>query len=123
MLPGSLMAMESFPLTANGKLDRRALPDPEFNVTEQYVPPVTDTEIASCGIWQEVLGLEKVGITDDFFKIGGNSILAIQVSHRMSRALGAEISVADVFVARSIGSLLRNVTMLTVGEENIEKEF
>ncbi|WP_249219737.1 non-ribosomal peptide synthetase/type I polyketide synthase [Chitinophaga sp. HK235] len=123
MLPGSLMAMESFPLTANGKLDRRALPDPEFNVTEQYVPPVTDTEIASCGIWQEVLGLEKVGTTDDFFKIGGNSILAIQVSHRMSRALGAEISVADVFVARSIGSLLRNVTMLTVGEENIEKEF
>ncbi|RBL90379.1 non-ribosomal peptide synthetase/type I polyketide synthase [Chitinophaga flava] len=123
MLPGSLMAMESFPLTVNGKLDKRALPDAEFNVTEEYVPPVTDNEIASCGIWQEVLGLEKVGTTDDFFRIGGNSILAIQVSHRMSRVLGAEISVADVFVARSIGSLLKNVIMLTVGEKNIEKEF
>src|SRR5690606_28846371 len=89
MLPSALVELSSFPLTINGKLDKRSLPDPDFSLSgEEYTAPTTETEAALCRIWQEVLGVEKVGITDNFFRIGGNSILAIQASHRMSKVLG-----------------------------------
>jgi len=106
MVPSTWLEMESFPLTINGKLDKRALPDPDFRSGEEYVPPMTETEIATCQIWQEVLGLEKVGITDDFFKLGGNSIQAIQVSHRINKALGSTIKVADMFKFKTIDGIL-----------------
>ena len=106
MMPSSLVAMQAFPLTINGKLDKRALPDPDFNLSDEYVAPTTDTEIALCKIWQQVLGLDKVGITDDFFRIGGNSILAIQVSHQMSKLLDCEVKVADVFKYKTPSQLL-----------------
>ncbi|WKL50106.1 amino acid adenylation domain-containing protein [Flavobacterium pectinovorum] len=107
MIPGVLIAMDSFPLTINGKLDKRSLPDPDFSVAaEDYQAPSTAMEILVCGIWQEVLGLERVGVTDNFFRIGGNSILAIQVSHRMSSALGCYIKIADIFKYKTILDLL-----------------
>ncbi|NOU19052.1 MAG: amino acid adenylation domain-containing protein [Bacteroidales bacterium] len=107
MIPSALVPIESFPLTINGKLDKRALPDPDFSLlVESYVTPTTNVETEVCKIWREVLGLERVGITDDFFRIGGNSILAIQVSHRMSKALACDIKVADVFKQKTISQLL-----------------
>jgi amino acid adenylation domain-containing protein len=106
MMPAKLVPLETFPLTINGKLDKRALPDPEFTSMEEYVAPSSETESALVKIWQEVLGVEKVGMTDDFFRIGGNSILAIQVSHRMSQASGSEIKVADVFKYRTPSRLV-----------------
>ena len=106
MVPSILVAMKSFPLTVNGKLDKHALPDPNFSSSEEYVAPTTDTQTAICNIWQQVLGLDKVGITDDFFRIGGNSILAIQASHRMTKALECEVKVADVFKHKSPSQLL-----------------
>jgi amino acid adenylation domain-containing protein len=108
MVPTALVAMESFPLTVNGKLDRHALPDPDFNSEHGYVAPVRQTEIVLCKIWQEVLGVERVGVTDIFFQIGGNSILAIRIAHRMSMALGFDVSVADVFKYRTIAQLILN---------------
>jgi amino acid adenylation domain-containing protein len=107
MVPSTLLTMESFPLTINGKLDKRALPDPGLQASEQhYVAPATETEIELCSLWKKVLELEKVGVTDDFFKIGGNSILAIQVSHKMSKALGCDVRVADIFKHKTIAQLL-----------------
>ncbi|NOU19048.1 MAG: amino acid adenylation domain-containing protein [Bacteroidales bacterium] len=108
MVPAILIAMDSFPMNLNGKLDRRALPDPDLGAmaTETYVAPVTEQEIELCRVWAEVLGTQRVGVTDEFFSIGGNSILAIQISHRMSKVLGYDIRVADVFRLKSIDKLL-----------------
>ncbi|MEP7107701.1 MAG: amino acid adenylation domain-containing protein [Ferruginibacter sp.] len=107
MVPGSLVAMESFLLTINGKLDKKALPDPRFIAPrEEYVAPTNEIEMEICKIWKKVLGLERVGITDDFFRIGGNSILAIQLSYRMSNALGYDVKVADLFRLKSIVRIL-----------------
>jgi len=114
MVPSTLIALESLPLTQNGKLDKRSLPEPVLGeASADYVAATTEQEELVCGIWQEVLGIERVGITDNFFHIGGNSILAIQVSHRMTRALGRAIRVADVFSAKSIDKLI-----LKLNEEN-----
>ncbi|NOU19599.1 MAG: amino acid adenylation domain-containing protein, partial [Bacteroidales bacterium] len=107
MMPSALVEMDSFPLTVSGKIDKRALPDPDFSLSvDEYVEPTTETEKELCKIWQDVLGLDRVGVTDDFFRVGGNSILAIQLSHRMSRTLGCDIKVADMFRYKTISQLL-----------------
>ena len=110
MIPEIFIEMEDFPLTVNGKLDRKALPDPDFSSSLfEYIAPGTETECDVCRIWQTVLGIEHVGITDDFFKIGGNSILAIQVAHRISKIPGLHVKVADIFKFKSISCLLHNI--------------
>jgi hypothetical protein len=106
--------MDCFPLTVSGKLDKQALPDAEFNTNENYVAPTSEAEAMLCKIWQEVLGLPQVGVTDNFFRIGGNSILAIQVSHRMNETLKYKLKVADLFKYPEITELLSNYN------ENIE---
>ena len=109
MIPSILVMMESFPLTINGKLDKRALPEPDFSLlSEQYIAPTTEAELAMCQIWQGVLGVEQVGIADNFFKIGGNSIIAIRISYRMSKILERDVKVADVFKYPTISKLLSN---------------
>ena len=111
MLPSILIPMESFPLTINGKLDKRSLPDPSLHwSSEIYVAPQTETEMELCFIWEELLGVKRIGITDNFFKIGGNSILAIQASHRMSMTLGYDIKVADMFRCNDISCLLSHTS-------------
>ncbi len=74
MVPASFTRLESVPLTLNGKLDRRALPEPVWVNRDSYVAPRNALETQLCAIWQEVLGLEQVGIEDNFFRIGGNSL-------------------------------------------------
>ncbi|MCV9934596.1 amino acid adenylation domain-containing protein, partial [Flavobacterium sp. LS1R47] len=124
MIPTALVAMESFPLTINGKLDKRALPDPEFTSSEvDYVAPTTEIEAAVCEIWMVLLGLDRVGITDEFFKIGGNSILALQASHRMSQFLKCNVKVADIFKYKAIKTLLESFALAEAGIEGDEWEF
>jgi hypothetical protein len=95
--------LESFPLNTSGKIDRNNLPDPDTTVvSDAYAPPRSRLEEELCGLWQEILGMEKIGINDDFFTIGGNSILAIKLSHTMSGILGREVAVADIFTNRTI---------------------
>ncbi|GAE64269.1 non-ribosomal peptide synthetase [Chryseobacterium indologenes] len=108
MIPNSYIVLESFPLTANGKLDKIQLPEPDLNHSDEYIPPTTDMEKSICRIWQEVLGVNNIGISDDFFKLGGNSILAIRTSHRMSHALRIELKAADIFKYRTVSQLLSN---------------
>ncbi len=104
MVPGTLMPIDSLPLTINGKLDKRALPDPDFSSQQEYVAPRTETEKVLVRIWQEVLGVERVGVTDNFFRIGGDSILSIQVSSRMRQA-GFACQVKDIFSYKTIEKL------------------
>ena len=75
MVPTAWVVLDAFPLTSNGKVDRRSLPEPEVDSAE-YVAPQTETEKVLCDIWQDVLGIEQVGINDNFFRLGGHSILA-----------------------------------------------
>ncbi|AGC75285.1 amino acid adenylation domain protein [Nonlabens dokdonensis DSW-6] len=124
MVPSSLIKMDNFPLTINGKLDKKALSDVEFgSLNDLYVAPTTETEKALCRIWEEVLGLERVGITDDFFKIGGDSILCITLSHRMSEFSHKDIQVSDIFEYVTISELIENFLITRVDNNNIIKEF
>ncbi|MFI4918473.1 MAG: amino acid adenylation domain-containing protein [Legionellales bacterium] len=116
MLPNVLMHLPAFPLTLNGKLDRKALPAPVWaDEVHSYVAPRGEVEASCCRIWAKALGLARVGIDDDFFRLGGHSILAIQVAHGMSLALNQHVAVMDVFQHRTIAKLsafLANGTLL-----------
>ncbi len=107
MIPDVFVEMETFPLTINGKLDKRSLPDPQFNATQSYVAPQTVLEKALCDIWASVIGLERVGVTDHFFKIGGNSILAMQLVYQINKALKSDIKVQVLFQFPTIQSLTK----------------
>ncbi|CAF3315459.1 unnamed protein product, partial [Rotaria sp. Silwood2] len=101
MIPNILMHLDSLPLTINGKLDRRALPNSEFTSGDNYVVPRNDLEREVRNIWAEVLGLteDKVGIRDDFFRLGGNSILAIRLASKLNKELklNSSTSVPAIF--------------------------
>ncbi|WP_345144820.1 amino acid adenylation domain-containing protein [Dactylosporangium darangshiense] len=99
LVPGLFVELAALPLTANGKLDRRALPDPELvhvGPADSYVAPRTPTEETLAAIWAQVLGLGQVGIHDNFFELGGHSLLATQAVARI-RGAGYEISVGEFF--------------------------
>ncbi|MDP1608867.1 MAG: amino acid adenylation domain-containing protein [Chlamydiales bacterium] len=105
MVPIALIKMRELPLTQNGKLDRKALPVPLFANQNTYVAPTTDLEMQLCHCMEEILHLEKVGITDDFFRIGGNSLLAIRFVSAVNFKLGSQISVKDLFAYKTIARL------------------
>ncbi|MDR7119693.1 non-ribosomal peptide synthetase [Rheinheimera soli] len=108
MVPEHFIGLSRFPVNVNGKLDRKALPEPELK-TEQYVAPATEQEKQLCALWQQVLKLDKVGVEDDFFRLGGNSILAISVSHAMAELLQAHYPVARLFADKNIRNALLNI--------------
>ncbi|WP_290049798.1 non-ribosomal peptide synthetase [Amycolatopsis solani] len=103
MVPSAVVELDRLPLTVNGKLDRRALPEPDF-APERYRPPRTGQEELLAGVFAEVLGLERVGIDDNFFELGGDSIASMQVVSRV-KALGLAITPRQLFEHRSIASL------------------
>ena len=98
------------PLTPSGKVDRKGLPEPEGMVGEkEYVGPRDATEEALVEIWQEVLGVERVGIHDDFFELGGHSLLATQMMSRVRKVFGVEISLKEIFENKTIGEFGKKV--------------
>uniref|UniRef100_UPI003564551B non-ribosomal peptide synthetase n=1 Tax=Amycolatopsis kentuckyensis TaxID=218823 RepID=UPI003564551B len=103
MVPAAFVRLDRFPVNVNGKLDRNALPAPDFGGRE-HVAPRTDRERVVTEIWAEVLGVERVGATDDFFSLGGDSILSIQVVSRARRA-GLELLPGDLFAHRTPAAL------------------
>ncbi|WP_397324916.1 amino acid adenylation domain-containing protein [Pantoea agglomerans] len=103
MLPTALVRMPALPLTANGKIDRKALPQPQIRNTS-YVPPRTPEQKTLAAIWQEVLGVEQVGITDNYFSLGGNSILSIRVVTQAA-AQGIRLNIEDLFQQLTIKRL------------------
>ena len=110
MIPAHIVELESFPLTANGKIDRRALPDPEATPTEQYTAPTNETEEKLKGIWQEVLELEDLSTTDDFFELGGHSLLAVRLISVIRKAFGMELPIAEVFDYPTVEKLAARLT-------------
>ncbi|NBH06500.1 non-ribosomal peptide synthetase, partial [Amycolatopsis sp. SID8362] len=103
MVPAAFVKLDRFPVNVNGKLDRQALPAPDFG-GHDHVAPRTDRERELTAIWAEVLGAERVGVTDDFFELGGDSILSIQVVSRARRA-GLELLPGDLFTHRTPAAL------------------
>ncbi|HST62540.1 MAG TPA: AMP-binding protein, partial [Longimicrobium sp.] len=110
MVPAAFVTLEALPLTANGKLDRRALPAPEFRADEDtYVAPATPTEQAIAAIWADILGLEQVGATDNFFELGGHSLLATQVVARIRTTLEVSLPVRALFETHTVRELAERV--------------
>lgn len=105
MVPTTYNVIDEVPITVNGKLDRRLLPEPLFNTEESYVGPRNSEEYALCSLWQEVLGIEKVGVYDNFFWLGGNSILAVQLTAAIRRKLNLEVSLIQLFEYKTIAGL------------------
>ncbi|WP_157201893.1 non-ribosomal peptide synthetase [Massilia sp. Root335] len=99
MVPSAFVILTEFPLTPNGKLDRRALPAPNQAafVIREYVPPIGAVESEVASVWGELLRLERVGRHDHFFDLGGHSLLSVRVISRLRQSLGVDISLRDVF--------------------------
>ncbi len=106
MVPVAVVVLAGLPLTVNGKLDKRALPAPEYQGGDSYRAPVTVTEEILAGIYAQVLGLERVGVDDSFFELGGDSILSMQVVAR-ARAAGVLCRPRDIFVEQTVARLAR----------------
>ncbi|PWK81234.1 non-ribosomal peptide synthase protein (TIGR01720 family)/amino acid adenylation domain-containing protein [Lentzea atacamensis] len=104
LVPSAFVVLDALPLTANGKLDRRALPEPAAPETDAYVAPRTDAERALAAIWATLLGAERVGVHDNFFDLGGDSIASLQVVAR-ARAAGLGLAVADLFTHQTVAEL------------------
>jgi amino acid adenylation domain-containing protein len=108
MLPSVFMELTSFPLTPNGKVDRRALPAPErarADVEARFVAPRTSVEESLAAIWAEILGLEKVGINDSFFELGGHSLLLTRVQNELQRKINVFVPVIEFFRYPTVSTL------------------
>jgi amino acid adenylation domain-containing protein len=105
MVPAAVVVIEALPLTPNGKLDTRALPAPEYQDADGYHPPASAVEEVLAGIYAQVLGLERVGVDDSFFDLGGDSISAMGVIAAINTGLDASVSVRALFEAPTIRRL------------------
>jgi amino acid adenylation domain-containing protein len=107
MVPTLWMELDELPLTSNNKIDRKALPDfdAEEQIRDNYAAPRTDTEKVMAGIWQDVLKLQRIGIDDNFFDIGGHSLLAVQITTRIEKKLGKKLQIATLFSYPTVAQL------------------
>ncbi|MGB0523518.1 MAG: condensation domain-containing protein, partial [Flammeovirgaceae bacterium] len=123
MVPAIMVPMESFPLTANGKIDKKALPNPDVSalLDSEYAAPRNQLESELVDIWQHLLHAEKVGIHDNFFELGGDSIITIQVASRVKQ-LGYALQPREVFQNQTIAELavaIANKSDMIAGEQGV----
>ncbi|MBW4717722.1 amino acid adenylation domain-containing protein [Saccharothrix sp. SC076] len=118
MVPTAFVALDRLPLNANGKLDRVALPAPERDAvtSTEYVAPRTETEEAIAAIWADELDVDRVGVEDSFFALGGDSIRSLRITSRTKAAFDVDLSPRDVLTARTVSSLADLVEELVLAE-------
>ncbi|MGW4771331.1 amino acid adenylation domain-containing protein [Nocardia sp. NPDC004278] len=104
MIPAAIVALDAFPLNTSGKLDRKALPEPSFT-SREFRAPATPVEEIVAGVFADVLGIDRVGVDDDFFALGGNSLIATQVVARLGAAIGGRVPVRALFETSTVGGL------------------
>ncbi len=112
MVPPAWMELAKLPVTPNGKLDRKALPEPALarpDLAEAFVAPRGEGEQAIAEIWQEVLGVERVGVHEKFFQLGGHSLLLVRVHARLRERFGIELSMMDLFKYPDVSSLAQHL--------------
>jgi SAM-dependent methyltransferase/acyl carrier protein len=112
MVPGVFTLLSEFPLTPNGKIDRKALPAPEQAITQTFVPPSTPTEHALVAIWEDLLGIDQIGVRDDFFGLGGHSLLATQLVSRIRDQLQLNMPLNALFDNPTVAGLASAVDTL-----------
>ncbi|MGW2033411.1 non-ribosomal peptide synthetase, partial [Streptomyces sp. NPDC001811] len=114
MVPGAFVRLDALPLNINGKVDRSALPEPEDDggADGDHVPPVTPLEKELAEIWADVLSRPRVGLTDNFFALGGHSLLVTQMSVRIRQRLGVEIGLLDIYTTENLGELARTIARM-----------
>ena len=123
MVPSAFVILKSFPLTSNGKVDRRALPAPDEmrpELTENFVAPRTNIEEVLAAIWAEVLKIEKVGIYDNFFELGGHSLLATQVISRVRQAFQVELPLHRLFESATVADFAVAIAQKQVEQTDSE---
>jgi acyl carrier protein len=142
MIPSNLVVLEALPLTPNGKIDRRALPTPDGArpiLEAPFVAPRNDLERSIVSVWQEVLKVSKVGIQDNFFDLGGHSLMLVQVHAKLRTTLKRELSVVEMFRYPTVNALAKHLgqpaqpasstqtdelkNKLTAGKKRMQKIF
>ena len=110
MVPSAHVELEKLPLTHNGKIDRKALPQPDRDIPEEeYVGPQDATQETLCRLWQDVLRRDRVGIHDNFFKIGGHSLLAVQLTSRVRSAFAIEMPLSVLFATPTVARMAKHI--------------
>ena len=110
MVPSALVSLDTWPVTASGKIDRASLPAPSASTRPfGYEPPRSPLEEMLCAIWAEALAQPRIGVHDDFFALGGHSLLAVQIFDRIARACGRTLPVSVLFRSRTIRLLAREI--------------
>jgi acyl carrier protein len=107
-VPSAFVFLDALPLTANGKLDRKALPEPDEQpsaLERSYTAPRTELENVVADIWAEVLRLPRVGVSDNFFELGGHSLLATQIVSRIREALRVDLALRSLFEKSTVAKL------------------
>jgi arthrofactin-type cyclic lipopeptide synthetase C len=107
MVPTAYVQLQKLPLQANGKVDRKCLPDPEMSdyVTQIYEEPFGPLEIGLAAIWRDLLKVQRVGRRDNFFELGGHSLLAVRMASRIRKSLGVDLTINDLFLHPRFSSL------------------